>query len=129
MTPNSSVFSSTSFSFCWAAQSEVLRAHSLLLGPGSHYSILSPTNWTCLWHRVIKLFVDHLLLVGVTSAPNSTHPQSRLYPNIFDQMHLLFTLVHLLFDSSAGGQYVTHSVFSILNLCHWQVYILLFVLV
>ena len=24
-----------------------------LLGPGSLYSILSSTNWTCLWHRVI----------------------------------------------------------------------------
>ena len=46
LTPNSSVFSSTSFSFCWAAQSGILRAHSPLLGAGSLYSILSPTNWT-----------------------------------------------------------------------------------
>ena len=30
-----------------------------------------------------------------------------LYPDIFDWMHLLFTQVHLLFDSSAEGQYVT----------------------
>ena len=44
LTPNSSVFSSTSFSFCWAARSGVLRAHSPLLGAGSHKSILSPTN-------------------------------------------------------------------------------------
>ena len=41
--PNSSVFSCTSFSFCWAAQSGVLRAQPSL-GAGSHYSILSPTN-------------------------------------------------------------------------------------
>ena len=50
LTPSSFVFSSTSFSFCWAAQSGVPRAHSLLLGAGCLYSILSPsltpTNWT-----------------------------------------------------------------------------------
>ena len=89
-----------------AAQPWVLRARPSL-GVGSHYSILSPTNWICQWHRVIYLFDIHLLLVGVTSAPNSTRPQSRLYPDIFDRMHLLFTQVHLLFDSSAEGQYVT----------------------
>ena len=43
LTLSSFVFSSTSFPFCWAAQSEVLMVHSLLLGAGSHYSILSPT--------------------------------------------------------------------------------------
>ena len=37
-------FSSTSFSFYWAAQSGVLRAQPSL-GAGSHNSILSPTNW------------------------------------------------------------------------------------
>ena len=84
----SSVFCSTSFSFCWAAQQGVLCSHSSLLGAGCLYSILYPTNWTCLWHRVIYLFDIHLLLVGVTSAPNSTRPQSRLYPDIFDRMHL-----------------------------------------
>ena len=50
LTPSSFVFSSTSFSFCWAAQLGVLRAHSPLLNAGSLYSILSPTltptNWT-----------------------------------------------------------------------------------
>ena len=45
LTPSFFVFSSTSFSFCWAAQSGVQRAHSPLLGAGSLYSILSPTNW------------------------------------------------------------------------------------
>ena len=49
--PSSFVFSSTSFSFSWAAQSGVMRAHSPLLGAGSLYSILpptwlTPTNWT-----------------------------------------------------------------------------------
>ena len=33
-------------------------------------------------------FDIHLLLVGVTFATNSTSPQSRLYPDIFDRMHL-----------------------------------------
>ena len=45
LTPSSFVFCSTSFSFGWAAQSGVLRAHSPLLGADSLYSILSPTNW------------------------------------------------------------------------------------
>ena len=30
-----------------------------------------------------------------------------LYPDIIDRIHLLFTQVHLLFDSSAEGQYAT----------------------
>ena len=38
-------------------------------------------------HRVISLFDIHLLPVSVTSAHNSTCPQSRLYPDIFDRMH------------------------------------------
>ena len=45
LTPSSFVFSSTSFSFWGAAQSGALRAHSHLLGAGSLYSILYPTNW------------------------------------------------------------------------------------
>ena len=42
--------------------------------------------------------------VSVASAPNSTRPQSRLSPDIFDRMHLLFTQVHFLFNSSAGSE-------------------------
>ena len=87
LTPSSFVFGSTSFSFCGAAQSGAQRAHNPLLGAASHYSILYPTNSNCLSHRVISLFDIHLLLVGVTSAPNSTRPQSKLYPDIFDWMH------------------------------------------
>ena len=45
LTPCPFAFSSTSFSFYWATQSGVLRAHSHLLGTSSLYSILSPTNW------------------------------------------------------------------------------------
>ena len=72
LTPNSFVFSSTSFSFCWVAQSGVLRAHSPLQGAGSLYSILpptslTPTNWTScrtgLYHCLIStcfLWASHL---------------------------------------------------------------------
>ena len=42
--------------------------------------------------------------VSIASAPNSTRPQSRLSPDIFDRMHQLFIQVHLLFDSSAGSE-------------------------
>ena len=38
LSPSSSVFSSTSFSFSWAAQSGALRVHSPLLDAGSLYS-------------------------------------------------------------------------------------------
>ena len=93
LTTSSFVFSSTSFSYCWATQSGVLKAHSPLMGAVSLYCILFPTNWLQLTdflsHRVISLFDTHLLPVSVASAPNSTHPQSRLYPDIFDRMHLI----------------------------------------
>ena len=90
---SSFVFSSTSFSFCWAAQSGVLKVHSPLLGAGSLYSILSPTwltptNWTCLSHRIISLFAVNLLPVSIVFASNSAHPRSRLYLDVFDRMHL-----------------------------------------
>ena len=39
-------------------------------------------------HRVMSLFDVHLLLMGVTSSPNVTRPQSRLCSDIFDRMHL-----------------------------------------
>ena len=71
LTPSSFAFSSTYFSFCWAAQSGVLRAHSPLLGAGSVYSILSPTltptHWTScrtgLYHCLMStyfLWASHL---------------------------------------------------------------------
>ena len=42
--------------------------------------------------------------VSVAFALNSTHPQSRLSPDIFERMHLLFTQVHFLFDNSTGSE-------------------------
>ena len=86
LTHSSSIFWSTSFSFCWAVQSGVLRAQPSL-GAGSHHSILSPTNPNCLSHRVISLFDIHLFPVIVAYVPNSTHPRWRLYLDVFDRMH------------------------------------------
>ena len=98
LTPSSSDYSSTSSSFCWAAQPGSW-------GPkpsaGSWFSLRgqlrlelncnSNSNWLELqWHPVIKLFDIHLLLVSVLFAPNSTRLRSRWYPDIFDRMHLLF---------------------------------------
>ena len=88
LTPSSFLFRSTSFSFCWAAQSGIMRAHSPLLGADSLYSTLSPTTSNCQSHRVISLFDVLLLPVSVTFAPNSTRPRSRLYLDVFVRMHL-----------------------------------------
>ena len=66
---------------------------SSLLGlvlTASNCNKLTPTNWTCLWRRVISLFDIQLLPVSVASAPNSTRPRSRLYLDVFDRMHLFF---------------------------------------
>ena len=43
--------------------------------------------------------------VSVASALNSTRLQSRLSPDIFDRMQLLFTQVYFLFDSSVGSEF------------------------
>ena len=90
LTPSSSVFSSTSFSFCWAAQLGALRAQP---SAESWFSLpRTATTDSKLTELpvapVISLFVAHLLPVIVASAPNSTRPLSRLYPDIFNQMHL-----------------------------------------
>ena len=71
LTPRSFVFSRTSFSFCWAAQSGVLRAYSPLLCAGCWFSLphlisnLTDSNQlNFLSHRVISLFDTHLLPVS-----------------------------------------------------------------
>ena len=80
LTPGSFVFSST-FSFCWAAQSGVLRAHSPLLGAGSLYSILSPIKWTsglyhclpstCFLHPIQPVHSQGYTLISYTSSYSS----------------------------------------------------------
>ena len=62
LTSSSFVFSSTSFLFCWATQLGVLRAHSSLLGAGSLYSILSPTNWLQLTEPVCSTGLYNCLM-------------------------------------------------------------------
>ena len=55
--------------------------------------IWSPTNW-------LPVALGYIIVwrppasVSIASAPNSTHQQSRLSPDIFTRMHLLFTQVH-----------------------------------
>ena len=105
LTPNSSVFSNTSFSFCWAAQSGVLRAHSPLLGAGSLYSIFSPTKWLQLWtscrtglyHCLTStwfLWVSHLHQIQPVHSQGYT---------LISSTGCTCSLI----DGSVGGQYVT----------------------
>ena len=61
LTHSSFVFSSISFSFCRAAQSGALRAHSPLLGARSLYIIFSPTNWLQLTRTVCRTGLYHCL--------------------------------------------------------------------
>ena len=104
LTPSSSATSSTSFSFSLAAQPGAQRAASPQSGADSHAGILSSK----LWLQLTELLVTQGYIIvwrpPASCAPNSTRLQSRLSLDIFDQMHLLFTQVHFLFDSSAGSE-------------------------
>ena len=98
---------------------------SPLSGAGSHYGILSPTttgthclelNSACLELQLTQAVCGTWLYNCLSSTcflwASQLHRiqpvhRSRWYPNIFDRMHLLFTQVHLLIDSSVEGQYVT----------------------
>ena len=69
---------------------------STLLSAGSHCLELTlnwlQTNWTSCRNITLSQPFHCLALtcfpLSVASAPNSTRPQSRLYPDIFDRMHL-----------------------------------------
>ena len=74
LTSSSFVFISTSFSFCWAAQSGVLKVHSPLLGAGSIYSILSPTNWLQLTGPVCGLVLYNCLTSNSFLWASHVHP-------------------------------------------------------
>ena len=101
--PSSSDYSSTSSSFCWAAQSGSwgpkpsvwcwLSLRHLISNndwnslPWTELCLpWTPTNSSCLWHQVISLFDIHLLPMGVCTEFN--HVQIPWY---LDWMHLLFT--------------------------------------
>ena len=99
---------------------------SPLSGTGSHYGILSPTttgthcpelNSTCLELQMTQTVCGTWLYNCLTttcfpwaSQLHRIQPihRSRWYPDIFDRMYLLFTLVHLLIDGSVEGQYATY---------------------
>ena len=110
LTPSSSGYSSTSFSSCGAAQPGALRAQ-FSAGSGSHsfeLQQLTPNSDLQLTRTSCSTGLYNCFRppasVSVASALNSTRPQSSLSPDIIDRIHLLFTQVHFLFDSSAGSE-------------------------
>ena len=117
--PSSSDYSSTSSSFCsaaqpgsWGPKPSVWRWLSLrhLISNNDWNSLPRtelclpriPTNSNCLWHRVIYLFDIHLLPVGVAIAPISTRPQVKVISSIFSTGCTCF-----LIDGWVEAQYVT----------------------
>ena len=60
----------------------------LVLSTASYLQLTDSNKVNFLSQRIISLFDIHLLPASVASAPDSTRPQSRLYPDIFDRMHL-----------------------------------------
>ena len=71
----------------------------------------SNCNWLQLTQTVCGTWLYNCLTPTWASQLQWIQPvhRSRWYPDIFDRMHLLFTQVHLLTDSSVAGQYVTHT--------------------
>ena len=115
LTPSSSNYSSTSFSFCWAAQLGV--TEGLKSSVWSWFSLpwtatQTPINWLQLTQAICGTSLYNCLMPTCFLWVSQLHwiqpvHRSRWYPNIFNRMHLLFTQVHLLIDSSVEGQYVT----------------------
>ena len=77
-----------------------------LLGHGSHSSIFSPTDLNFLSPGLYNNLVPTYFLRASQFALNSTLRQSRLSPDIFDRVRLLFTQVHFFFWQLGRGQYV-----------------------
>ena len=105
LTPSSFVFSSTSFSFCWAAQSGVLRAHSHLLSAGSLYSILSltltPTNRTS-----CRTGLYHCLITTCFLWASHLHPVQPVHSQAYTLISSIGCTCSLI-DDWAEGQYIT----------------------
>ena len=106
LTPSSFVFSSTSFSFCWAAQSGVLRAHSPLVGAGSLYSILSPTNWFQLTEPVCGPGLYNCLTYTCFLWASHLHPIQPVHSQGYTLISSTGCTCSLI-DGWVGGQYVT----------------------
>ena len=77
-----------------------------LLGHGS--SIFSPTDLNFLSPGLYNNLTPTYFLRASQFALSSTLRQSRLSPDIFDRMHLLFTQAHFFFWQLGRSQYVTH---------------------
>ena len=100
--PNSSGYNSISFLYSWAAQPGAWGPSlcwDMVLIPASFLQLI----WTSCHTGLYNYLTPHLLLVSVTFALNSTCRQSRLSPDIFDRMHLLFIQVHFLFWQLGQG--------------------------
>ena len=103
--PYSSGHNSVSFSFSGVAQP----------GPGGpafartwfSFQHFSPTDRNFLSPGLYNNLTSTYFLQASQFALNSTFRQSRLSPDIFGRMHLLFTQVHFFFWLLGRGQYVT----------------------
>ena len=80
-----------------------------LLGHGSNSSNFSPTDLNFLSPGSYNNLTPTYFLRASQFALNLTPRQSRSPPDIFDRMHLLFTLVHFFFWRlvRVGSQYAT----------------------
>ena len=79
------------------------RAHPLLWH-GSHFSTFSPTALNFLSPGLYNNLSSTYFLQASHFTLHSTRRQSRLSPDIFDRMHLLFTQVHFSSDSPAESE-------------------------
>ena len=96
--PDSYGHNSVSFPFSWAAQPGAWRPTlywDMVLVPASSFQLPD--------------FLSHPGYIIVIRPLNSTRRQWRLSPDLFDRMHLLFTLMYFFFRQLGwvGGQYAT----------------------
>ena len=106
--PNSSSYKSIFFHALLGCSTGGLEAKPLL-GHGSHFSTFSPTDPNILSPGLYNNLTSTYFLWASHFTLNSTRRQSRVSPDIFDRMHLLFIQVHFLFwqPGRVRGQYVT----------------------
>ena len=106
-------------------------------GPWGPASLLRAGSHRSIWNSDFKLWTPTVWLpislgyIIVLRPLNSTHWQSRLSPDLFDRMHLLFTQVHFSFGSLAGSEvnmqhYVISTIFIgyVLHFCREAVGVL-----
>ena len=106
LTPSSFVFISTSFSFCWATQSGIPRAHSSLLGAGSLYSIWSPTNWLQTNWTSCRIGLYHCLTSTSFLWASHLHPIQPIHSQGYTLISSTGCTCSLT-DGWVEGQYVT----------------------